>query len=241
MNEQYDRKYVLRAGIVFLLYLLVSTEWPYSHFTLIDFFFRPIGIGNGFLFLGGLVPLGALILISIDLAKSNYVTLRPFFIFLILIVVVLPLGQDVANATRNTFYRLNDNVKSIQILSSDLSYRSLQDLEYIQVDLKLKAYKKVDQLEIELILEDDLDLGRYLSTEPMQEMSLNQSQDRSQDRSREIDTLYPSETRTIVLTYELINAPEDITEDLWSTLYYDIYHIKLQTPEESQLFTRFDW
>lgn len=101
-----DRSLIKYLGMIFLGVLLTQ-RLPHNSYSIIQYIIRPIPIGNGVLYLSGL-PILVLFIYSISkiLKLERFAKKSKFFLFLIIVLVVIPLMRQSLYFIRTTYHTI---------------------------------------------------------------------------------------------------------------------------------------
>ncbi|WHH60333.1 hypothetical protein [Petroclostridium sp. X23] len=140
-----DNKGLLKyLGSIFFGVLLTQ-RLPHDSYSIIQYIIRPIRLGNGVIYLSGLIPLILFIIGIRGLFKlERFASKNKILIFLILITIVLPIMRNSLNTVRSTYYwLLKDNLETIDLVDAKVSLAHSDKEEVtIKVSLELINYSK---------------------------------------------------------------------------------------------------
>lgn len=226
-----NNKRFMIAIIIIIAMILMCIELPYSDKSIVQFIipvihFKTNGAIRGSLFLSGIIPLIGLIWGYIQIVRSNRLNRSKLFIFIVLFFLVVPVMTKSLEIIKSPIYMLAKGTDSIEIIESDLSLSSTEELSYLDVSIELKSYKtNMNEISGTIKLSDKL--SEYLETtsyiiDDSIRIGYNQK-----------------ETISDSIVLDFIDGKEN--DDLFYTLlFYEDYTIVLNNDESETSYRRND-
>lgn len=124
-------------GVIFISVLL-TYKLPHDSYSIIQYTLKPIRLENSVIHLSGIIPLILFLIGLKGLFKVEWLAEKnKIFIFIIVILVVVPLMRNTLDIVKTTYYSVtNDKLSSINIKDANLRVSDMTDSE-ITINVKL--------------------------------------------------------------------------------------------------------
>ncbi|TCT17174.1 hypothetical protein EDC18_101472 [Natranaerovirga pectinivora] len=138
MNKE-SKKLLKSLGFIFIG-LLLTTKLPYDSYSIIQYVIRPLTYNNTTLYLSGIVPFFLIIVGLTRLFEVEYFSqVNKIAIFLLMVIIIMPTMNSTINTVRASIFRvINDELKSLDLVESNLSINSGNASDSIHFIVKLK-------------------------------------------------------------------------------------------------------
>lgn len=156
-----NKRLIVYLGVLFIA-ILLTHKLPHDSYSIIQYVIKPIKIGNGELYLYGIVPL-ILIIISVkgifDIEK--YKNKSRLKIILIIFVIVVPLMNWTLELTRSSYHWIrNDGLNAVDIKEADMNMQGMNNDIKLNLNLELIDYGRGhNQFRIRVYLPKSLSEG----------------------------------------------------------------------------------
>lgn len=140
-NNSKGNNNFVKAFLVLILYGVLSYQFPYSNKSMVTVLVPPIHLGEGTLYLSGIVSLVFLAWFIKLITSSDRYESKKFLVFIVVLFLFTPVTNVVHDVINFPFYQLQEDVKLIEIKDSYLSFSFMEDDGFAKVRLTLKGHK----------------------------------------------------------------------------------------------------
>ena len=130
-------------GLIFIVELL-TYKLPHDSYSIIQYIIRPIRIGNGALYLSGVIPLILLIIgIKGIFSLERSLHRSRIGIILLIFVIIMPIMKWTLDFTRTNYHWImRDGLTAVDIKESNINLERSNDIIKIKVNLELIDYSR---------------------------------------------------------------------------------------------------